>query len=382
VVLDLVNASGGSAHGGEHTAIPAALDRPARAPDLERPEDIIVNFGTFLLMQSPSARSSQEIFARGVEVAQAAETLGFRNVWLAEHHFSTYGYLSRPVQLATYIAAKTKTLRVGTAVIVVPLHHPLVIAEEIATLDLLAGGRVDIGLGRGYQHYEFERFGLELSSSRARWDEAVDVLLLAFQGKPFAYDGKLYKIPETTIFPQPLQQPHPPIWITAQSPDSVEAAVRRGFNVLTGGFGVPLERMGEFRRLFDRVVAEVKPAQPLHVGVQRAVYVTDSEADARAAAEEARWNMRVTLSLRNQYERVEKGRAVPVPAPKEPDIDDLLDRFLVIGTPDTVIRQIKRVQDVVGITHFNCSFWFGDLEQARVLRSMERFARDVMPAFR
>ena len=340
-----------------------------------------MNFGTFLLMQSPSARSSQEIFARGVEVAQAAETLGFRNVWLAEHHFSTYGYLSRPVQLATYIAAKTKTLRVGTAVIVVPLHHPLVIAEEIATLDLLAGGRVDIGLGRGYQHYEFERFGLELNSSRARWDEAVDVLLLAFQGKPFAYDGKLYKIPETTIFPQPLQQPHPPIWITAQSPDSVEAAVRRGFNVLTGGFGVPIERMGEFRKLFDRVVAEVKPAQPLHVGVQRAVYVTDNEADARAAAEEARWNMRVTLSLRNQYERVEKGRAVAVPAPKEPDIDDLLDRFLVIGTPDTVIRQIKRVQDVVGITHFNCSFWFGDLEQARVLRSMERFARDVMPAF-
>jgi luciferase family oxidoreductase group 1 len=347
-----------------------------------RPEEIIVNFGTFLLMQSPSARSSQEIFARGVEVAQAAETLGFRNVWLAEHHFSTYGYLSRPVQLATYIAAKTKTLRVGTAVIVVPLHHPLVIAEEIATLDLLAGGRVDIGLGRGYQHYEFERFGLELSSSRARWDEAVDVLLLAFEGKPFSYDGKLYKIPETTIFPQPLQQPRPPIWITAQSPDSVEAAVRRGFNVLTGGFGVPIERMGEFRKLFDRVVAEVKPAQPLNVGVQRAVYVTDNEADARAAAEEARWNMRVTLSLRNQYERVEKGRAVPVPAPNEPDIDDLLDRFLVIGTPDTVIRQIKRVQDVVGITHFNCSFWFGDLEQARVLRSMERFARDVMPAFR
>src|SRR5947208_17048724 len=341
-----------------------------------------MDFRTFLLMQSPSARSSQEIFARGVEVAQAAETLGFRNVWLAEHHFSTYGYLSRPVQLATYIAAKTKTLRVGTDFIVAPLHHPLVIAEEIATLDLLAGGRVDIGLGRGYQHYEFERFGLELNSSRARWDEAVDVLLLAFQGKPFAYDGKLYKIPETTIFPQPLQQPHPPIWITAQSPDSVEAAVRRGFNVLTGGFGVPIERMGEFRKLFDTCVAEVKPPQPLSVGVQRAVYVTHDEADARAAAEEARWNMRVTLSLRNHYERVEQGRAIPVPAPNEPDVDHLLDRFLIIGTPDAVIRQIKRVEEMVGITHFNCSFWFGDLEHARVMRSMERFAREVVPAFR
>ncbi len=341
-----------------------------------------MNFGTFLLMQSPSARSSQEIYARGVELAQAAETLGFRNVWLAEHHFSTYGYLSRPAQLATYVAAKTTRLRVGTAVIVVPLHHPLVIAEEIATLDLLSGGRLDVGLGRGYQHYEFERFGLELENGRARWEESVDVILRAFGGRPFSYEGKFFKIPETSVFPQPLQQPRPPIWITAQSPESVEAAVRRGFNVLTGGFGVPIERMAEFRRLFDRLVAEVKPERPLEVGVQRAVYVTDSEADARAAAEEARWNMRVTLSLRNRYERVEGGRAVPVPAAKEPDVDDLLDRFLVIGTPETVIRQIGRVREHVGITHFNCSFWFGDLEQTRVLRSMELFAREVMPAFR
>jgi luciferase family oxidoreductase group 1 len=340
-----------------------------------------MNFGTFLLMQSPSARPAQEIFARGIDMAQAAETLGFRSVWLAEHHFSTYGYLSRPAQLATYIAAKTTRLRVGTAVIVVPLHHPLIVAEEIATLDLLAGGRIDVGLGRGYQHYEFERLGLDLETGRARWEESVDIILKAFEGKPFSYDGKIFKIPETTIFPQPVQQPRPPIWVTAQSPDSVEGAVRRGFNVLTGGFGVPLERMADFRKLFDRVVAEVKPAQPLQVGVQRAVYVADNDADARAAAEEARWNMRVTLSLRNNYQRVEEGRAIPVPGPKEPDVDDLLDRYLVIGTPDTVIRQIKRIETAVGISHFNCSFWFGDLPHARVLRSMETFAREVIPAF-
>src|SRR3984893_4302221 len=164
----------------------------------------MMNFGTFLLMQSPSARPSQEMFDRAVDIGQAAESLGFRNLWLAEHHFSTYGYLARPVQLATYIAAKTQTLRVGTAVIVVPLHHPLIIAEEIATLDLLAGGRVDTGLGRGYQQYEFERLGLELDSARTRWEESVDIILKAFSGEPFSYDGKLFKIPETTVFPQPL----------------------------------------------------------------------------------------------------------------------------------------------------------------------------------
>jgi luciferase family oxidoreductase group 1 len=339
-----------------------------------------MDIGTFLLMQSPSARSSKEIYARGIELAQAAETLGFRNVWLAEHHFSTYGYLSRPAQLATYIAAKTTRLRVGTAVIVVPLHHPLVVAEEIAMLDVLSGGRLDVGLGRGYQHYEFERFGLELDAGRQRWDESIDIIVKSFEGRPFSYEGKLFKIPETSLFPQPVQKPHPPVWITAQSPYALEAAVRRGFNVLTGGFGMPVERLGEFGQLFARVVAEVKPPQPPRVGVQRAVYVTDNVADAREAAEQARWNMRVTLSLRNHYERVENGNAIPVPAQTEPDIDDLLDRYLVIGTPDTCIRQIRRLRELVGITHFNCSFWFGDMGQARVLRSMERFAQEVMPA--
>ena len=102
--------------------------------------------------------------------------------------------------------------------------------------------------------------------------------------------------------------------------------------------------------------------------------------DALEAAEQARWNMRMTLSLRNRYEKVENGNAIPIPAKTEPDIVDLLDRFLVIGTPDTCIRQIKRLRELVGITHFNCSFWFGDMEQKRVLRSMERFSREVMPA--
>ena len=341
-----------------------------------------MEFGTFLLLQSPSAEPTDVAYRRGVEITQAAEALGFRNMWLAEHHFSTYGYISRPVMFALHLADRTKTIRIGTAVIVVPLHHPLIVAEEIATADILSGGRLDVGLGRGYQHYEFERLGLDLAESRTRWEEAVDVILLALSGKTFTYEGRHFKIPETTVYPQPVQRPHPPIWVTAQSPESVEATVRRGFNLLTGGFGVPLERMGEFRRQFDRLLSEVKPPQVPQVGVQRAVYVTDTVADARAAAEEARWNMRVTLSLRNHYEKVDHGRAVAVPAPKEPDTDDLLDRFLVIGTPDTVIRQIQRVQEMVGITHFNCSFWFGDIEHPRIMKSMALFAREVLPAFR
>src|SRR5439155_9652520 len=119
---------------GSHVGLHAAREDAGPASSVvSRPEGITMKFGTFLLMQSPSARSSEEIYRRGIDVAQAAEALGFRSVWLAEHHFSTYGYLSRPAQLATHIAAKTTRLRVGTAVIVVPLQHPLVVTEEIAT---------------------------------------------------------------------------------------------------------------------------------------------------------------------------------------------------------------------------------------------------------
>ncbi|HUF82178.1 MAG TPA: LLM class flavin-dependent oxidoreductase [Burkholderiales bacterium] len=339
-----------------------------------------MDFGIFLLLQSPSTRPPQEVYACAMEQAQAAESLGFRNAWLAEHHFSTYGYLSRPLQFATHIAAKTTKLRVGTAVVVVPLHHPLIIAEEIATLDLLSGGRIDIGFGRGYQRYEFERLGLQLDSGGQRWDESLDILVKAFEGKPFSYDGKIFKIPETSIFPQPIQKPHPPIWVVAQSPYSLEAAGRRGFNVLTGGFGVSFERLAEFGQILEKTFAESKHARLPTVGVQKAVYVTKDKAEARDAVQHALWNMRVTLSLRNNYEKVENGSAIPVPGKAEPDVDELLENYFVIGTPEHCIRQVKRIRDCTGMSYFNCNFCFGDLDQTRVLQSMEMFAREVAPA--
>src|SRR5712692_5848648 len=335
-----------------------------------------MEFGTFLLLQTPSAEPSDGVYRRGVEITQAAEDLGFRNMWLAEHHFSTYGLLSRPLTYALHLADKTRTIRVGTAVIVVPLHHPLTIAEEIATVDLLSGGRLDVGLGRGYQRYEFERFGCDLGESRQRWEEAVDIILLALAGKTFTYDGKYFKIAETMIFPQPAQKPRPPIWVTAQSPDSITTTVKRGFNLLTGGYGVSLDRLREFRAAFEARLAEYPPPQPLRVGVQRPVYVADSDAEARAVAEQAKWNMRVTLSLRNNYERVENGRAMPVPFANEPSTDDFLEMFSVIGTPDTCIRQLRRLREVMPIDHFNCSFSFGDLTQDQILKSMRSFSRD------
>ena len=140
-------------------------------------------------------------------------------------------------------------------------------------------------------------------------------------------------------------------------------------------FRSTIEHLTQYGKLFDDVCAKVQPKVKPPLGVQRAIYVADSAADARDAAEHARWNMRVTLSLRNRYEQVEHGRAVPLTAHSEPSLDELVEHYLMIGTPERLISQIKQLKQVMGITHFNCSFWFGDLDQKRVLRSMEQIGR-------
>ncbi len=150
-----------------------------------------------------------------------------------------------------------------------------------------------------------------------------------------------------------------------------------------------VRRIGILNALFHAVTPAANPKchPPLARGdsgspsTQRAVYVTHTEAEAREAVDQARWNMRVTLSLRQNRERVERGRAIAVPFEDEPSVDDLLNRFLVIGTPDTCIQRIKAMQEAMGIDHFNCSFWFGDMDQSKILQSMRLFSEEVMPAF-
>lgn len=340
-----------------------------------------MDFGTFLLLQSPTAQSPAQVFARGIEIAQAADRLGFDSVWCAEHHFSTYGYLSRPLMLATHLAGRTERIRVGSAVVVLPLHHPLIVAEEIATADVLCGGRLDVGLGRGYQTYEFERLGLGLGESRERFDESVEILLKAFGGKPFSYEGKHYRFDETSVYPLPVQTPHPPIWVVAQSPESVVATAKLGFNLVTGGFGVSVDRLRAFRQAFDAMPIDPAVKARIRVSTQRPVYVTHDESELAAVVEQARWNMRVTLSLRQGLERVEKGRAVAVPFDGEPDTRALLDDYFIMGTPKTCIAKLHQLRDAMKIDHFNANFWFGDLAEDKVLRSMTLFAEEVMPAF-
>ncbi len=150
----------------------------------------------------------------------AAEELGFSSAFLVEHHFTGFGQVSASLNLLSYLAARTEKIRLGTAVVVLPWHNPVLVAEEAATLDLLSNGRLDFGVGKGYRPYEFSGFCVPPEEASARFDEAMDVIRRAWTTKGrFSYEGKWCRYDNIVVEPAPIQQPHPPFWMGAGSPD-------------------------------------------------------------------------------------------------------------------------------------------------------------------
>src|SRR4051812_38426141 len=178
-----------------------------------------MQFGAFFLIQHPEPE--QGIPARYAEVFEQVELvdrLGFDIAWFAEPHFSNYGLATNPLLLCVRAAERTRQIRLGTAVLVTPFYHPLRMAEDIALADVFSGGRLVIGLGRGYQQYEFDRFNVPIEDSRELFTEAVELLLKALTQPTFTHSGNHWQIPECTVFPRVLQQPLPPVWAAATTP--------------------------------------------------------------------------------------------------------------------------------------------------------------------
>jgi alkanesulfonate monooxygenase SsuD/methylene tetrahydromethanopterin reductase-like flavin-dependent oxidoreductase (luciferase family) len=162
-----------------------------------------------------------------------AEKLGFSSVFLVEHHFTGFGQVSASMSLLAYLAARTERIRLGTAVVVLPWHNPILVAEQAATLDLLSNGRLDFGVGKGYRTYEFSGFCIAPEEATERFDEAIDVIRTAWtsQGR-FSHHGKRWHFDNVVVEPYPIQQPHPPFWLGAGSAESIRRAARDGYNLL------------------------------------------------------------------------------------------------------------------------------------------------------
>src|SRR5262245_55690119 len=266
-----------------------------------------MRFGTFHLIGSPAMAPAQQRFTETLAHIALADELQFHTVWVAEHHFSNYGYSANPLLLIARAAAEAPNVRFGQAVIVTPFWHPIRLAEDIATTDLLTDGRLEIGFGRGYQPLEFQGFGIDQDDSRAIFEEQFELMQKAWTADDFTFSGQHYNVPRPiTVLPRPHQQPHPPMWLAVQSETSLAWAARKGCDVLLTGSGTDWDTL---RTWIEGYVAARQPAldQPAReprVGVLRHVLVSQTEAEAREALWQSRWQRAVATRLRRGEEKV------------------------------------------------------------------------------
>src|SRR5499426_1785303 len=208
-----------------------------------------MDFGLFYLMQRDEAWSEQRVYDSGLEQMLAAESLGYHSVWIAEHHFNDYGLCPTPPVLAAFVAARTTTLRFGMGVSLLPLHHPVDLAEQLAVLDVISGGRLDVGIGRGGTLQDYQTFQSDRDDSRARVEEGIAIIQRSWTGAPFDFQGRFHSAGRLHVRPRPAQRPHPPLYVAANSEDSVLSAARLGLPTLSSFF-VPLAELQSRHRLY------------------------------------------------------------------------------------------------------------------------------------
>src|SRR5207247_718351 len=211
-----------------------------------------MRFGTYYFLQAPPALAHAEVFRREIEQMAWTEELGFDSLWLTEHHFIEYGLSVSPTVLAAAAAMRTRRVRIGLAAAILPFHDPIRLAEELAMVDILCGGRLDVGVGRGNRPVEFEGYRVPQIESRERFEEALTILVRAWTLERFAYEGRHYRIPEVRVIPKPLQQPHPPLYVVCVSPDTIEATALRGLPMLNSLLRGPIDQLAQQRDTYVR----------------------------------------------------------------------------------------------------------------------------------
>lgn len=349
-----------------------------------------MKFALFILASwtEKDARAQSRIYGEAVEQIQYAEELGFDSVWIAEHHSSRYGTFPSLMPIVTYVAAKTKKIRIGTGVSVLPFHNPVFLAEESAMMDVLSGGRLEFGVGRGSADYEYGNFKIDFDSRDLRFQEALDIILGLWTTPRFTYHGEFYQVNDLTLAPSPVQQPHPPVYLAvSRTPASVDVAVSRDLPILTSFSTPEADNLGLFSLYAERCAAAGKPPNIERMPYFRFVYLSEDEKEAREYPRASLTWVRDLGGFRRTLTHGEEinvdldhwRRTRPV---DPPSYESELETTAYFGTPDQCVQKIAKLQNDHDIGYFGASMSFGSMEHAQVLRSMELFAKEVMPNFR
>jgi len=311
-----------------------------------------MKFGVLQFFSWPGRHGPlEQVYARALERIEIMDRTGFDAVWLAEHHFTTFSVCPSVHMLGVAAAARTTRLRIGTAVSLAALYHPLRLAEEVALLDVLSGGRVCWGAGRGFSPAEFNAFGVPPAESAERFREAVEIVLKAWTEPRMSYSGAFHQIAEVEVMPKPLQQPHPPVWMAASSIPAIEWAASRGFSILMDPHSSTRE-LGEKRLAYRAELAKAGHSdQGRDIPMARLLALAPTAAEAEAVARRgSQWL--VDSYSGPQHNKVQVSQRT---YDGQDPVQFYLDKVVLHGTPESVIDQITELRETIELNYLMCA---------------------------
>ena len=346
-----------------------------------------MKIGLMFLFSDLSHLPQDQVFAEILEEIDYAEELGFDSVWVPEHHYATPGIIGNPLLLATAISQRTKRIQIGTAAVVLPFQHPLRIAEDAALIDELSHGRFSMGVGRGWQVPEFEAFQIDQTESRGMFAEAMEIIQKAWTEDQFSYDGKYWSFKDVSVFPKPVQKPHPPMYQTVVTPGSYERAGSQSLPIIRSLNFVSIDTVEAGTRLYEKELHKNHvQMSDIDLPLSVKIHVADSDEEAeKDAAPNAQW----FYDALSKFLPGAPGRARPSNGYEEyPDApakvavlaaDDPWAWGACYGSPETVLKQMQAYSERVYTNHWMTWMRIGQLPHEKVMRSMELFAKEVIP---
>jgi alkanesulfonate monooxygenase SsuD/methylene tetrahydromethanopterin reductase-like flavin-dependent oxidoreductase (luciferase family) len=308
-----------------------------------------------------------------------AEEIGFDIAWFAEHHFTNYSMSVSPLTTAAAMSGVTSRIRLGTGVVVLPLYHPMRVAQEIALLDIVSGGRAVLGVGTGYQRYEFERYGHPVEAKTDVFLEYWQIVEQALSEGRVTFSGKYISVPETVFNLRPIQRPMPQLFVTSVDPRILKAlAPHRPTPFMTAGWrgSETLFQLAEGARASWEKAGLGGTEMPF--ALQQYIHVTDSPREALEAAERARYVGRLVMALRESSVTLNGTVLAEPPLPDEPPLETFRDNLLIGDAHHVAERMLHEIRRLKPI-HYNCFFQFGDMPLSRARRSLDLFAKRVLP---
>ncbi|WP_423460409.1 LLM class flavin-dependent oxidoreductase [Ottowia sp. VDI28] len=344
-----------------------------------------MEFGVFILAQQRGYhQSSEQVIQNSIEQTVVAEQAGFNTAWFAEHHFNNYSLSPSPLMMIAHMAAKTKRIRLGSAVCILPLYHPARFLAEVGFVDVVSNGRLELGIGSGYQQFEFERFGVKIEESGAIYNEFLDIIPKGLMQKIVEYDGKYIKLPPSSIAVRPVQNPMPPLWITSGNPVTLGRGVREGHNLFVTALLNGKEAIVSLRERLDKVAEDnnANLDDDVKFGFLRCAYASNHQSEIDAYLGCALFQRRISESLKFRRAQSEDGYMIKeVPYETDPTLEQLRQN-LPVGSVNQVIDKMLEEISILRPKHIALQTQLGDFDQKTMLKQIELWGEKIIPAIR